>query len=195
MIMKKHFLPLIFLFCVLSSPAQQTALAPHKQLGLELHGGAFGLFNVNNVFTKADYTTGLTVSFDRALRPRLSAGLAFTGMGGKPRTADGLRMMLNADLRLRYYFFMSERITGDLLLAGGFSCWPSATGTPVLTPTFLQTRMGWDIRTLAGAAYQLNDRVRLRLAFGYWASSTSSDNIVWITHDSMLISFGPQFVW
>lgn len=189
----KRFVIFLFLFSILTAEAQQTELAPKKQLSFELHGGAFGLFNVNNVFTKADYTLGLTSSFDIALRPRLTAGLGISCMGGQARTTDPLRMMLNADLRLRYYFFMSERITGDLLLAGGFSDWPSSPGTPVLTPTFLRHRMGWDIRTMAGAAFRLNEKLQLRLAFGYWASSSSSDNIVWITHDSMLISFGPQF--
>jgi hypothetical protein len=81
----------------------------------------------------------------------------------------------------------------NILVASGFSLWPSRPETPALTPTFNETRMGWNIRAVAGVNFPINKRLVYNLNFGYWASSSTSDDITWITHDTMLMSTGLKF--
>ncbi|HAA00050.1 MAG TPA: hypothetical protein DEP18_07700 [Flavobacteriales bacterium] len=63
---------------------------------------------------------------------------------------------------------------------------------PFIHSTFSDNRTGWDFRASSGVNYLLTESDKLELTFGYWASSSTSDNIVWITHDSMVIGFGLQ---
>lgn len=171
----------------------KNATVHQKTLGVDLHFGTFGLFNVNNVFTKADYTAGVTPYFDIKLHRIFSMGTEVMIIFGKPKTADNPRMMLCSNIRLNLAFDPFEKTGFTIQVAGGFSFWPSNTSVPELTPTLNQTRTGWDFKAMAGAAFKINPNIDLNLNFGYWAASSTSDNIVWITHDSMLINIGPGF--
>ena len=163
-----------------------------KEFGLELHGGTFGLFNVNDVFTKADYTLGADLYADFELHPNFSVGAEQMVMLGKPKTLDNNRLILNTNARLKLKFQTFEKIHFNILVAGGFSFWPSNSNTAHLTPTLNDTRLGWDFRAAATADFILSEKLSLTVSFGYLASSSTSDDIVWITHDSMLISIGPK---
>lgn len=163
-----------------------------KEIGLELNGGSFGLFNVNDVFTKADYTLGADLYFDFELHPNFSIGAEQMVILGKPKTLDKNRMILNSNARFKLKFQPFEKVHFNILVAGGFSYWPSNENTAYLTPTFNDTRLGWDFRAAATADFLLSDNLSLTASFGYLASSSTSDDIVWITHDSMLISIGPK---
>jgi hypothetical protein len=162
-----------------------------KSAGLLMHFGAFGLFNVNNVFTKAEYTIGLTPYFDIKFHPNFSAGLEIMTMFGKPHTNDALRLMVNPNLRLLTQFSPWSAISIEVLLASGFAWWPENNKQAFLSPDLNKNRVGWDFKASAGINYHSSESVSLKLNFGYWASSSTSDNLTWITHDSMLISFGP----
>lgn len=163
-----------------------------KYLGLDLNYGAFGLFNVNNVFTKAEYSMGLTPYFDYKLHRLFSIGGELMCMFGKPATQDPPRMMLSPNLRLNLLFNPLEKVEFNIMVASGYAFWPANTKDAYLTPTLNQTRNGWDFRTNAGVSYHVNSKLSLQFNFGYWASSSTSDNIVWITHDSMIIGLGPK---
>jgi hypothetical protein len=164
-----------------------------KYVGLDLHFGPFGLFNVNNVFTKAQYSFGGTTYFDVELHENFAIGIEVMNMWGKPQTADEPRMILSPNLRLNLLFQPFDKVHFNVLVAGGFTLWPERTGSPALTPTFNETRMGWDVRAVAGANFVIGEKIDLGMNFGYWASSSTSDDIVWITHDTMILSMGPRF--
>jgi hypothetical protein len=167
-----------------------------KMVGLDGHFGTFGLFNVNNAFTKAEYSLGATPYFDIHLHPNFSLGGEIMLMWGKPQTADPLRMMTNTNLRLKLHFSTFEKVHFDILVASGFAWWPAAANSYAhLTPTLNDARLGWDFRAMAGATFILSPSFQWQLNFGYWASSSTSDDIVWITHDTMLISCGPRFTF
>ncbi|MCB9224949.1 MAG: outer membrane beta-barrel protein [Crocinitomicaceae bacterium] len=163
-----------------------------KEFGLDVLGGTFGLFNVNDVFTKADYTLGASVYADFGLHQNFTIGAEQMLVMGKPKTADGNRMILNTNARFKLRFPTFEKIHFNILIAGGFSFWPGNSNTAYLTPTLNDTRLGWDFRASANADFILSEKISLVASFGYLASSSTSDDIVWITHDSMLISFGPK---
>jgi hypothetical protein len=167
-----------------------------KMVGVDGHFGTFGLFNVNNEFTKADFSLGATPYLDVYVHPNFSIGGELMLMWGKPQTSDPLRMMTNSNLRLKLNFSPFEKVHFDILVASGFAWWPS-TSLPnaYLTPTLNENRFGWDFRAMAGAAFVVSSAFQWHVNFGYWASSSTSDDITWITHDTMLISIGPRFVF
>jgi len=162
-------------------------------VGLNLHYGSFGLFNVNSVFTKAKYSVGATPFLDYKLHPNFSTGLEIMTMFGKPSTSDDARLMMQSNLRLKALFQPFDKIGFNILVASGFTLWPGRKDSPSITPTFNQTRFGWDFRAAAGAQFSVGKMTCVEVNFGYWASSSTSDNLVWITHDSMIISAGP--IW
>ena len=159
--------------------------------GVAFHFGTFGLFNVNNVFTKADYSAGFTPFFDIKFHPYFAVGFEVMSIWGKPQTNDAARLMVNPNFRIRTIFSPVNNINIDILIASGLAFWPKKSGEAFLTPTFNEQRIGWDFRAAAGAEFLFTKKIALMLNFGYWASSSTSDNIVWITHDSMILSLGP----
>ncbi len=163
-----------------------------KSTGLLFHFGAFGLFNVNSAFTKAAYSIGATPFIDFKFHPNFAFGAELMTMGGKPKTNDDLRLILCPNLRFRILFEPFQKVNFDILLASGFTWWPSNTKQAFLTPTLNENRMGWDFRSTAGINFLLRPSLLVNLNFGYWASSSTSDNIIWITHDTMLLSVGTE---
>lgn len=161
--------------------------------GLELHFGGFGLFNVNDVFTKSKYTLGFTPYYEFPFHKHFSAGLECNFIWGQPDSLDRIRYFFNPNIRFHILFTLLPKLNIDILVAGGLSHWPSNTNIPYLTPTYNDQRSGWNIRAMAGATYRFTDRFSMVLHLGYFASSSTSDTIVWITHDMMLISLGPKF--
>lgn len=164
-----------------------------KYFGISSHFGAFGLFNVNNAFTKASYSFGVTPYIDFIIHPNFLIGAEWMTMWGKPMTSDDPRMMMSPNLRLSLLFEPFEKINFNILVASGFAIWPGNKAAPSLTPTLNDTRYGWDFRAIAGTNFILSSKTQLNLSFGYWASSSTSDDVIWITHDSMIITMGPKW--
>lgn len=162
-------------------------------VGADLHFGMFGLFNVNDDFTKASYSFGVTPYVDYRFHPNFAVGGEVMSMWGKPATADHPRWMLSHNLRMSGMFTPFRRVGFNLLVAGGFSYWPENPDMPELTPTLNDNRFGWDVRAMAGVDFLLSVSSSIRLNFGYWASSTTSDDVVWITHDTMIMGLGYGF--
>lgn len=160
--------------------------------GILLHGGAFGLFNVNNVFTKADYTLGFTPYVDVKLHDHFALGFEVMSMWGQPQTNDLIREIHSGNVRVQFLFDPFEKVHFNLLVASGFTLWPGNTNQSYITPTYNDTRTGWDFRAAGGIEVPMSDMFSMGLDFGYWASSSTSDNIVWITHDSMIMSLGAK---
>ncbi|MCF8257070.1 MAG: hypothetical protein K9J06_05930 [Flavobacteriales bacterium] len=168
----------------------QAQLKHRTTVGIDLHFGTFGLFNVNDAFTKASYTFGATPFADYRIHQHFAIGGEIMSMWGKPETADHARWMLCPNLRISAKFNPFKRLGIHVLVAGGFSYWPESPDLPHLTPTLNTNRFGWDIRATAGVGYLIAARSSLNLSFGYWASSTTGDDIIWITHDTMLMGLG-----
>lgn len=161
--------------------------------GLEFHMGTFGLFNVNNSFTKANYSFGLSPFLDYQFHPFFAVGFELMSMWGKPATLDDPRLILCSNVRFSGIFNAFDKINVNVMLASGFTWWPENAAPAYLTPTLNESRMGWDFRASAGIDYCFSRKIALGLNFGYWASSSSSDDIIWITHDTMLLSVGSKF--
>jgi len=168
---------------------------PNHELGLEIHGGTFGLFNVNDVFTKAEHTIGASIYGDFEVHPNFSIGAEQMFMFGKPKNPDQIRSILNTNARFKLKFQTFEKIHFNILVAGGFSLWPANNSPAFLTPTLNETRLGWDFRASAVSDFKISKKFSITASFGYLASSSTSDDIVWITHDSMLISIGPKIIF
>jgi len=114
-------------------------------------------------------------------------------MWGKPDTEDEPRLMIHPNLRVKAMFSPTPKLRIEILVASGFAWWPENQNTAHLTSGFNDNRTGWDFRAAAGIEYVLTEKTALCLNFGYCASSSTNDNIIWITHDTMLVSFGPVF--
>lgn len=186
-----HFHTLFLSFLLVSAAYSQDKNT--KEIGIDLNAGSFGLFNVNDVFTKAEYTVGTNLYADFGVHPNFTIGAEQMVIWGKPKTPDGTRLIMNTNARFKLRFETFEKVNFNILVAGGFSFWPNSTEVAYLTPSLNDTRFGWDFRAAAAADFILGNHFSLVTSFGYLASSSSSDDIVWITHDSMLISVGPKF--
>lgn len=173
-------------------PRQESQTIQKWWVGANTYGGAFGLFNVDNVFTKAKYSAGAAIYSDYHFHRNFSFGLEWMSMWGQPDTKDNIRIMHHINGRLNAEFSAFARLHFSIQLATGFAWWPEVDNVPFIHSTFSDNRTGWDFRASSGVNYLLTERDKLELTFGYWASSSTSDNIVWITHDSMVIGFGLQ---
>ena len=160
--------------------------------GIVAHFGTFGLFNVDNSFTKAEYSLGFTPYVDFQLLEFLALGIEVMNIWGKPETQDPLRMIICPNIRVHILFSPYEKWAFDILLASGFTWWPENDNEPYVTGDLNETRIGWDFRAMGGIEYAVTKVFSLYINFGYWASSSTVDNESWITHDTMLVSFGPK---
>jgi len=195
---KEGFLGQTAVVVIIENKTIELIFSPEKKAantsftgGVLSHFGTFGLFNVNNVFTKADYTFGFSPQLDYNFHNHFFVGAEIMTMWGKPSTNDNPRMMIQPNVRFGTGFYPSPNISIVLMLSGGFAWWPQHKDSPFLTSTFNENRYGWDFKASAGIQYKSNEKTLWCLLFGYWASSSTSDDIVWITHDTMLLSFGP----
>lgn len=153
--------------------------------------GTFGLFNVNNEFTKSEITLGVTPSVDIRLNRIFSLGAEYMLLFGKPETKDVARFIMNPNIRGKVTFPVKKRLLIDIIVAGGVSIWPGSEDTAYINPTFFDTRVGWDAHAALGMDLLINSKFSIVLDLGYIANSSASNN-VWITHDMMLVSLGPQ---
>jgi len=159
-------------------------------LGADLHFGIFGLFNVNDAFTKANYSFGVSPYVDYRIHRNFLVGAEVMSMWGKPATADDPRWMLCPNVRFSGVFTPFSKLGFHVLVAGGFSYWPESHEQMELVSTLNDNRFGWGMRAMTGVDVSVTSSSMIRINVGYWASSTTSDDVVWITHDTMLIGLG-----
>lgn len=165
----------------------------NSKVSLALQGqiGTFGLFNVDNVFTKAEITLGINPYVDIKLNKIFSLGAEYMLLFGKPETNDVARFIMNPNIRGKVSFPIQKRITVDIIVAGGVTIWPGSEDTAYIDSTFFDTRVGWDARAALGMDFIINPKISIVLDIGYIANSSVSDDI-WITHDMMLVGLGPK---
>jgi hypothetical protein len=156
------------------------------------NGGTFGLFNVNNTFTKASYSVGFTPLIEYRINPTFTVGVECLTLWGKPETSDSPRLLIDPSLRASALFSVTSKLCINPIIGLGFSMWPKQTGKASLDSTFLNSRFGWNARAALSFEYRAAAHLAIALEIGYSASSSESDN-VWITHDMMLVGIGPKF--
>jgi len=168
----------------------------HKlHLGIELNGGAFGLFNIedaddtNQQFTKADPTWGGTLVAEGKVLKWLYVGGECMVLFAKSIKAVEPRLILSPHARVRTEFGVHPKWRIDILAAGGMTIWPENDNESALAASISATRIGWSTRFAAGTSFLINEKSSLYLNVGYGAFS-SSGNDIWVTHDSMLIGLG-----
>lgn len=171
--------------------AQNDSLVKHR-IGVNFNLGSFGLYNVNNVFTKADYTLALISSYDRMLSPKLGLGTEVMVLLAKPKTPDNFRMILNANVKVIGHFPLTEKLYINPQAVFGFSFWPESSSVPYLDSTFNELRIGWNTRFFLGFEYVCNKKLSISVDVGYSASSSCYIDS-WITHDMMMLGIGPVF--
>jgi hypothetical protein len=166
---------------------------PRFAASIEPLFGAFGLFNVDNVFTKAKFSFGATPSFMVRLHRNVAAGAECMLLWGQAQSADPLRFIINPSLRGEVLFPLNSRLTLELIAAGGMSIWPVMDTVGVIDTTFFHQRGGWNARAAFGAEWKCSPALSLLLNIGYGASSSESDK-VWITHDMMMVHAGVRWL-
>ncbi len=170
-------------------------------VAIEAPFGAFGLFNVDNVFTRARYTFGATPSFLVRFHRHMAAGAECMLLWGQAKTADPLRFIINPNLRWEIIFPLRPKLTLELITAAGLSIWPVQDTAGVLDTTFFNQRSGWNARAAFGAEWKMTNALSLMCNVGYSASSSANSpaggqsNKVWITHDMMMVSAGVRYAF
>ena len=165
--------------------------------------GLFGLFNVDDEFTKAKFTFGVTPSFLYRCHKNIAIGIECMFLWGQTDTTledtilsvsstDPLRLIINPNLRTEVLFPIHPNLTLELITAAGFSIWPKYDTTGVLHPTFFYQRGGWNARAAFGIEWKFRRSVALLCNVGYSANSSENDD-VWITHDMMMVSVGVRY--
>lgn len=101
--------PCLILALALSLPA--SAHAEDMAASLELHGGFFGLFNLNKEYTDADPAFGLTAAFEVDVHRYFALGLEYGLSWVKSVRGDHHRSTMGPQLRVRF----------DVELEAGFS--------------------------------------------------------------------------
>jgi hypothetical protein len=153
--------------------------------------GIFGLFNVDNEFTKSNYSTGFTPLLEYRLNQTFSVGVECLTLWGKPQTNDNPRLLIDPSIRAKALFAVTTRLCINPVIGIGASIWPKSGGSAYLDSTFLNLRLGWNARAALCFDYRMTNHIALAFEIGYSASSSESDG-VWITHDMMLVGVGPR---
>ncbi len=181
------------LLSVKKDRVKQDSQIANNKVSLALQGqiGTFGLFNVDNIFTKAEITLGINTYIDIKLNKVFSLGAEYMLLFGKPETKDIARFIMNPNLRGMLSFPIHKRISVDIIVAGGVTIWPGSDDTAYIDSTFFDTRIGWDARAALGMDFIINPKISMVLDIGYIANSSATDDI-WITHDMMLVCLGPK---
>lgn len=159
---------------------------------LELQGGTFGLFNLNDSFTKASPTLGVTPAFEWKLSKYFALGAESMFVWIKSVKARHPRFVWNPHLRGRILFDVKNIFTVDVTLALGLTLWPENDSEDKLDPEIGGTRVGWSLRAAFGLTYPFKKRFAFFGNLGYMAS-TSYGNGISATHDTMLLSLGIRF--
>lgn len=167
-----------------------------KRYSVSVEGmfGAFGLFNVDNTFTKSKYTFGGTPSFMIRISRQWAIGTECMLLWGQADTKDPLRFIINPNIRAELYFPLRQKLLLELVMAAGMSIWPVHNEAGVLDETYFDQRGGWDARVSFGGEYMLFPGVAFVGTVGYSANSSESRD-VWITHDMMMVAVGTRFLF
>lgn len=163
--------------------------------------GAFGLYNVDDqapgvapVFTEAAPNFGLDVSVDWPLTTLVSLGVEGSALAAAPDGAGERHTILGLHLLARITPPLTQRLSLELVVAGGPTLWPGAGIHAQLDPRLDQARMGFSVRGAAGLVWSLTCSAALVAQLGY-AASTSLGQDLAVTHDNATLSFGPRLRW
>jgi hypothetical protein len=179
----------LFLALALSVPAP--ARAEDMAASLELHGGFFGLFNLNKEYTDADPAFGVTAAFEVDVHRYFALGLEYGLSWVKSARGQHHRLTMGPQLRVRFNVELEAGFSFYVIAAGGLAVWPGDDGEPELHPALLQTRVGWSMRITGGCEYALDPRVTIFLGLGYSATTTYGDALS-ATVDNMLVGVGSR---
>lgn len=183
------------LFAVMVSLAAATfapdAQAVEGSAGLELQGGAFGLFNLDFRFTKAAPTLAFAPSIELRVHSFVALGAETMFVWARPEPAPNPRFSMSPQARVRLMFPVHPRINVDVVLAAGVAIWPRNAEDTTLSPAVADTRVGWSGRAGLGMSFVFTERWSLHFDLGYFVASTSG-NGVWLTHDTGLLTVGPR---
>ena len=191
-------------FTETSTPAAYTrasaisdTFSRHWAVGLLADYGAFGLFNVNNDFSRSKYgkyTLGGTAYAEYRLNHMYTVGVECIMRWAKPDTHDSARLLIDPNIRVKALFPVMTNLMVGPVAGGGISIWPKYEGKTYLDSTFYDDRFGWDLRGALEIQYVVSPVVSIDAEVGYSISSTESRS-VWISHDMMLVSVGPRIVF
>lgn len=158
-------------------------------LSLEVHGGFFGLLNLDREFTEQDPSFGFDVVAERRVHRLVDIGAEVLVSWMKTVVAPRPRLVLSPQLRGRVTFGLGRGFSLHLILGLGATIWPADDSEAAVSSALTPTRAGWSLRVAAGAGYALSPRWGLVLNVGYYLSSTAGRG-VWATLDCMQVTFG-----
>ncbi|MFO0549669.1 MAG: hypothetical protein U0271_14855 [Polyangiaceae bacterium] len=172
------------------APTSQSSPAPlGMAASLELHGGFFGLFNLNKSYTDADPSFGLTASWDAEVHRHFSLGAEYDFTWVRSVLGERYRLTMAPDARVRFHVALGSGVTFFVIAAVGVSIWPEDDAEPELDRRMRSTRVGLSLRVLGGCDYALDDRYSLVFGLGYAATSTYRDGLnAWV--DNVITNFG-----
>jgi hypothetical protein len=189
--MRIRLFSILLLFSMCTANAQENELKK-VSLGIEVNGGAFGLFNVDDNFTKADPSFGGALVAEGRLAKWFLLGGEYIFLFAKSQLAQEPRLIMSPHIRGRAEFKVHPKWRIDLLAAGGMTIWPENDNEMALSSALTDTRLGWSVRFAGGTSFLINESSSLYLQFGYGAFS-SGGNDIWVTHDSMLLGLGYRY--
>lgn len=163
-----------------------------KTLGFDLYLGSFGQFISSDSSTKSLLTFGASMYLQFAATKNMSISPELVFLWSLPKGDATLRMIMHQNLRFDYKLYMRGPTFLDFTLSGGSSIWPGSTKSSSVSPSFNQTRYGWNVRVDGGLGFYVTRSTSLVMQFGYMVSSTANEG-VWIRHSSMILTAGPRF--
>ena len=166
-----------------------------KEVGVQVLGGAFGVFDSENDKTRSTYSFAVNPYIQKRLRYfyEVSLGGELFLNWSKPGIDDNLRMMLSPNFRINLNFRLFGTLSLDIDMAGGPSWWPKNKNTSHLASTFNEHRFGWNARGTLGVHFLMSRKSSFHIGAGYmWLGSTNNGNS-WIKHRTPILMVGPRF--
>lgn len=168
---------------------EEAPSATSMAASVELHGGFFGLFNLNKQYTDADPSFGLTAAFELDVHRYFALGAEYDLTWVKSVRGARHRLTMAPQARARFHVALGEGLSFYLIAAVGFAIWPEDDTEPELHVALRATRLGVSLRISGGCEYAIDGTFSIFLGLGYAATSTYDETLsAWI--DSMVLSLG-----
>lgn len=191
--MRRFALPLVLSLITAPALAQEGA-APAQPfaLSVDLHGGFFGLVNVNRRYTDALPAFGATVAFEADVHRYFALGVEYGLSWVSSVQASTYHLTMGPQLRARFNVDLEAGFSFFVIASTGLAIWPEDPAETVLDPRLRFTRVGWSLRIAGGVEHALEGTpVRLFVAIGYAATSTYNDALP-TTIDNLLVVLGSR---
>lgn len=188
--MVRHALVLVTLLCLFSPGS---ARAEDMALSLDVHGGFFGLFNIERNYTDANPAFGMTLAFEGDVHRYLALGVEYGLSWVESVRGQHYHLTMTPQLRARFNVDLEAGFSFFLIAATGLAIWPEDEAETALDARLRFTRVGWSLRVTGGLEYLLEGTPwRIFFGLGYAASSTYNDGLN-ATIDNMLVIAGTRF--